>query len=91
MLLDGFVTTAAALLAHAVDPTTIQVMIAGHRSAERGHGIALDRLGLEPLLEFDMRLGEATGALAALPLLDLAASIPAMAALSDLPLDSVAA
>jgi nicotinate-nucleotide--dimethylbenzimidazole phosphoribosyltransferase len=50
-------------------------MIAAHRSAEPGHGAALARLGLEPLLDWNMRLGEGTGALVALPLLDSAAAL----------------
>jgi nicotinate-nucleotide--dimethylbenzimidazole phosphoribosyltransferase len=50
-------------------------MIAGHRSAEPGHAAALAALGLEPILEWEMRLGEASGALVALPLLDAAAAL----------------
>jgi nicotinate-nucleotide--dimethylbenzimidazole phosphoribosyltransferase len=60
-------------------------MIAAHRSAESGHSAALARLGLEPLLDWGMRLGEGTGALVALPLLDSAAALLRdVAALSDL-------
>jgi nicotinate-nucleotide--dimethylbenzimidazole phosphoribosyltransferase len=60
-------------------------MIAAHCSAESGHRAALARLGLEPLLDWGMRLGEGTGALVALPLLDSAAALLRdVAALSDL-------
>jgi nicotinate-nucleotide--dimethylbenzimidazole phosphoribosyltransferase len=73
ILLDGYVTTAAALIAEKLAPGTAQQMIAAHLSAEPGHRAALAVLGLEPMLEWEMRLGEGTGALTALPLLDAAA------------------
>ncbi len=75
LLLDGYVTTAAALIAEAFAPGTARSMIAGHRSAEPGHGAALAQLGLTPILDWQMRLGEGTGALTALPLLDSAAAL----------------
>lgn len=75
ILLDGYVTTAAALIAEHLQPGTAAHMIAAHLSAEPGHRAALDALGLEPLLEWNMRLGEGTGALTALPLLDSAAAL----------------
>lgn len=75
LLLDGYVTTAAALIAEALAPGTARSMIAGHRSAERGHSAALSHLGLTPILDWQMRLGEGTGALTALPLLDSAAAL----------------
>lgn len=75
ILLDGYVTTAAALIAEQLCPGTVRGMIAAHQSAEPGHAGALRFLGLEPLLRFNMRLGEGTGALTALPLLDAAAAI----------------
>jgi nicotinate-nucleotide--dimethylbenzimidazole phosphoribosyltransferase len=60
-------------------------MIAGHRSTEPGHIAALSHLGLEPILDLGMRLGEASGALACLPILDLAAAmISEMATLNEL-------
>jgi nicotinate-nucleotide--dimethylbenzimidazole phosphoribosyltransferase len=63
----------------------MQSMIAAHRSAEPGHGAALACLGLEPLLDWNMRLGEGTGALVALPMLDSAAALMRdVAALSEL-------
>jgi nicotinate-nucleotide--dimethylbenzimidazole phosphoribosyltransferase len=75
ILLDGYVTTAAALIAERLAPGTCLQMIAAHLSAERGHAAALSALGLEPMLEWHMRLGEGTGALIALPLLDAAAAL----------------
>lgn len=75
LLLDGYVATAAALIAERLIPATAASMIAGHRSAEPGHAAALAHLGLDPLLDWGMRLGEGSGALVALPLLDSAAAL----------------
>ncbi|WP_221793920.1 nicotinate-nucleotide--dimethylbenzimidazole phosphoribosyltransferase [Aquisediminimonas sediminicola] len=75
ILLDGYVTTAAALIAERLMPGSAQRMIAAHLSAEPGHRAALDALGLVPILEWQMRLGEGSGALVALPLLDAAAAL----------------
>lgn len=75
MLLDGYVATAAALIAARLQPGVCDFMIASHLSAEPGHGAALTALGLDPLLDWNMRLGEGTGALVALPLLDSAVSL----------------
>ncbi len=75
VLLDGYVTTAAALIAENLAPGTAVQMIAAHLSAEPGHRASLAALDLEPILEWDMRLGEGTGALIALPLLDSAAAL----------------
>lgn len=75
LLVDGYVVTAAALIAERLSPGCARAMIAAHRSAEPGHGRALAALGLEPLLDWQMRLGEGTGALVALPLLDSAAAM----------------
>ncbi len=75
LLLDGYVATAAALIAERLAPGTAHAMLAAHRSAEPGHGAALVHLGLDPILDWGMRLGEGSGALAALPLLDAAAAL----------------
>lgn len=75
LLIDGYVATAAALVAERLAPGTARAMIAAHRSAEPGHAAALAALGLAPMLEWDMRLGEGSGALVALPLLDSAAAL----------------
>ncbi|MGL6075089.1 MAG: nicotinate-nucleotide--dimethylbenzimidazole phosphoribosyltransferase [Fimbriiglobus sp.] len=76
VLLDGVISTAAALVAVELDPKVKSVLIASHRSAEPAHTFALDRLGLTPILDgWEMRLGEGTGALLALPLLDAACAM----------------
>jgi nicotinate-nucleotide--dimethylbenzimidazole phosphoribosyltransferase len=62
VVLDGFITAAAALVATRLSPAVGPRLLAAHRSAERGHGVALRELGLSPILELDLRLGEATGA-----------------------------
>lgn len=62
VVLDGFVATAAALIAVAVAPPVRHYLLAAHRSVEPGHAIALRHLGLEPYLDLGMRLGEGTGA-----------------------------
>jgi nicotinate-nucleotide--dimethylbenzimidazole phosphoribosyltransferase len=73
VLLDGVSAGAAALVARQIAPEALAACIAGHRSAEPGHAVALTRLGLRPLLDLDLRLGEGTGALLALPLVQSAA------------------
>jgi len=72
VLVDGFIAGAAALVLVSVDRAASHGLVFGHRSREPGHRRVLDHIGARPLLELDMALGEATGALAALPLLDLA-------------------
>ena len=64
---------AAALAASALAPDATAACFAGHRSVEPGHTLALDRLGLTPLVDLGLRLGEGTGALLALPLVQSAA------------------
>ncbi|MDB1088962.1 nicotinate-nucleotide--dimethylbenzimidazole phosphoribosyltransferase [Streptomyces sp. ACA25] len=73
VLLDGVSAGAAALVARAIAPEAVSVCIAGHRSAEPGHMAALTALGLRPLVDLDLRLGEGTGALLALPIVQSAA------------------
>jgi len=73
VILDGVSAGAAALVARTVAPEVLAACIAGHRSAEPGHRAALTKLGLRPLLDLDLRLGEGTGALLALPLVQSAA------------------
>lgn len=74
VVLDGFVSGAAALIAHCLCPTVHDYLIAGHVSAEPGHVIALEHLNLQPLLDLGMRLGEGTGALLAAGLVEVAAA-----------------
>jgi nicotinate-nucleotide--dimethylbenzimidazole phosphoribosyltransferase len=75
VVLDGFITGVAALLAAALAPAVADRMIAAHRSVEPGHRIVLERLGLRPLLDLDLRLGEGTGAALAMQLIDAAVRI----------------
>ncbi|HEV2889301.1 MAG TPA: nicotinate-nucleotide--dimethylbenzimidazole phosphoribosyltransferase [Frankiaceae bacterium] len=72
VVLDGVVPGACALVASLVEPGLARYVVAGHRSTEPSHTLALAALGLEPLLDLGLRLGEGTGALLALPLLDAA-------------------
>ncbi|MCT2588621.1 nicotinate-nucleotide--dimethylbenzimidazole phosphoribosyltransferase [Streptomyces sp. N2-109] len=68
VILDGVSAGAAALIARLIAPEALAACIAGHRSAEPGHVAALTKLGLRPLIDLDLRLGEGTGALLALPM-----------------------
>lgn len=72
IVLDGFISTAAALVAVRLCPRVREYLIAAHRSAEKGHSIALAQLNLRPLLELELRLGEGTGAALAFHLLEAA-------------------
>ena len=84
LLLDGLAVTAAALIAEQLAPGARQWWQAGHRSPEPAHGLALTRLGLEPILDLGMRLGEGTGAALALPVLRAAvAALSSMATFSQ--------
>jgi nicotinate-nucleotide--dimethylbenzimidazole phosphoribosyltransferase len=74
VLLDGVVSGAAALVAEQLAPGAREWWAAGHRSAEPAHAIALNELGLTPLLDLSLRLGEGTGALLAVPLVRAAAA-----------------
>lgn len=75
VVVDGFIAGTAACVAEALAPGTQHFMVAGHRSAEPGAGVALAHLDLDPVLDLGMRLGEGTGALLALPLLRAAAAV----------------
>ncbi len=72
IVVDGFISTAAALIAHGLCPLCSKYMIAAHQSEEKGHHIALDRLGKKPLMDLSFRLGEGTGAAMAMMLIDSA-------------------
>lgn len=74
VILDGFVVTAAAAALFKANPIALDHCIAGHRSAEAAHGRLLELIDKQPLLDLGMRLGEGSGALAALPLVSLAAN-----------------
>ncbi len=75
VILDGFITTAAALVAFALQPRIKQFMLASHLSGEQGHQLMLDYLGLKPMLFLNMRLGEGTGAVLAMPIVEAATRI----------------
>jgi nicotinate-nucleotide--dimethylbenzimidazole phosphoribosyltransferase len=68
VIIDGFISGAAALTAAAIDSAARDYMVASHRSHEQGHRAVLEKLNLQALLELDLRLGEGTGAALALPL-----------------------
>lgn len=72
IVLDGFAVSVAALVAVRLSPPVGELLIAGHRSAELAHHLVLTELGLEPLLDLRLRLGEASGAALALPLIESA-------------------
>ena len=73
VVVDGFISGAAALIAYAIAPNAAQSFIASHQSVEPGHRISLSHMGLEPLLELGMRLGEGSGAALAIPIVEAAA------------------
>jgi nicotinate-nucleotide--dimethylbenzimidazole phosphoribosyltransferase len=75
VVLDGFIVGVAALIAARLAPPVTDYLLASHRSAEPGHRRTLECLGLCPLLELELRLGEASGAVLALPLLDAACTV----------------
>jgi nicotinate-nucleotide--dimethylbenzimidazole phosphoribosyltransferase len=75
VMVDGFIATSGALIAAGLAPAARAYFISGHRSAEPGHDLALKSLGLDPLLNFRMRLGEGTGAVLAMPLVEASARI----------------
>ena len=75
VLVDGFISTAAALAASRIQPQLRPWLLFAHRSQERGHRALLDALDARPLLDLDMRLGEASGAAVAVPLLRLACAL----------------
>lgn len=75
IILDGVNTIAAALVAQKLCPTVVEYFIAGHLSSEPGASRGLDQLGLKPLLNLEMRLGEGSGACLALPLVQLSSRI----------------
>jgi nicotinate-nucleotide--dimethylbenzimidazole phosphoribosyltransferase len=72
VVVDGFISTAAAALAVAIEPNTLGYLIAGHRSQEPGHALLLEHLNLKPVLTLDMRLGEGTGAVLAMSIVETA-------------------
>jgi len=83
VVLDGVIAGAAALVAQRLAPVAIDYCIAGHRSVEPGHHAALETLGLRPLVDLDLRLGEGSGAALAFPIVRAAAAVLAGMATFD--------
>jgi nicotinate-nucleotide--dimethylbenzimidazole phosphoribosyltransferase len=75
VVVDGFISTAAVLVAARLQPRVLDYCIFGHSSAERAHRLMLERLSAQPLLDLGLRLGEGTGAVLALPILKAAAAM----------------
>jgi len=75
VLVDGFITGAAVVVAHALQPLVLQRCLFAHRSRERGHGLMLQHLGAEPLVDLGLRLGEGSGAALVWPLLQSAVRV----------------
>lgn len=75
LVIDGFIVTAALLVAHAISPTVLAYCVFSHRSQERGHAIALEHVQARPLVDLDLRLGEGTGAALAWPLIRAAVAM----------------
>ncbi len=70
VVIDGFISTAGALMAYCIEPKTRDYMFAAHNSVEIGHKVMLDKIGLRPILDLDLRLGEGTGAALAMLLIE---------------------
>ena len=77
VVVDGFITSVAALAAVRLAPPAAGYLIASHRSVEGGHRLVLQALGIKPLLDLELRLGEGSGAALAMPLIDAALAIAA--------------
>lgn len=75
VIIDGFISGAAALVAFHIEPKTKEYMIASHLSVEKGHAIILEHIGLQPVLDLDLRLGEGTGAALGMSIADAAMKI----------------
>lgn len=75
VVMDGYISTSAALVARAMAPAVVDALIAGHRSPEPGHTIALSALGRRPILELDLRLGEGSGAVLASSVVSAAVAV----------------
>ncbi len=72
VVVDGFISTAAAAIAFAIEPRIRGYLLAGHQSEEPGHRVLLEYIGLRPILNLNMRLGEGTGAVLAMPIIESA-------------------
>jgi nicotinate-nucleotide--dimethylbenzimidazole phosphoribosyltransferase len=70
IVIDGFISTAGALIAYSIEPIVKDYMFAAHNSVEKGHVIILEKMGLKPILDLNMRLGEGTGAALAISVIE---------------------
>jgi nicotinate-nucleotide--dimethylbenzimidazole phosphoribosyltransferase len=85
VVLDGFISCSAALIARAIQPLAMEAVLFSHRSAERGHSLMLGFLNAQPYFDLDMRLGEGTGAAIAISVLDASVKLyREMATFADL-------
>ncbi|MFH1190716.1 MAG: nicotinate-nucleotide--dimethylbenzimidazole phosphoribosyltransferase [Candidatus Omnitrophota bacterium] len=75
VIIDGFISGSAALIAYCLEPKTKEYMIASHASVERGHICALNHIGLKPIFDLELRLGEGTGAALAMGIIDASLKI----------------
>jgi nicotinate-nucleotide--dimethylbenzimidazole phosphoribosyltransferase len=72
VVIDGFISSAAALIASRIAPSALHYMISSHLSHEQGHKLMLEAIGLQPMMQMEMRLGEGTGAVLSFPVIDVA-------------------
>lgn len=75
VVIDGFIASASALVAARLAPRSVDFMIGSHQSMEKGHALLLEAIGLSPMLQMDMRLGEGTGAVLVFPMIDAAGKV----------------
>ena len=75
VVVDGFISTAGALVACTLCPVVVEYLFAAHRSEEPGHGAMLQHLGLKPILDLGMRLGEGTGGALAMTIIEAAGCV----------------
>jgi len=75
VVVDGFISTAGALIAYALEPTVKDYIFSAHNSAEKGHKVALSYMGLKPILDLNLRLGEGTGAALAMTIIEASLKI----------------
>jgi nicotinate-nucleotide--dimethylbenzimidazole phosphoribosyltransferase len=75
VVVDGFISTAGALVAVKLQPIVKDYLFAAHRSVEKGHSVMLDMIGLKPILDLDMRLGEGTGSALAMSVIEAGVKI----------------
>jgi nicotinate-nucleotide--dimethylbenzimidazole phosphoribosyltransferase len=71
-VVDGFISTAGALIAYELDSRVKDYLFSAHKSVERGHAVMLERMGLRPFVDLDLRLGEGTGAAIGISLIEAA-------------------